>query len=196
MVAGALLLATYAALFPILLPLGSGSADYAEVVSSPWWRGLAATALTGTLFLLIGVDAVHAAIHRTGGLSGWLGLVLLKIALTLQASKVVVQLLFEPLLAAHPATAFLLRDAVLLNDPAVTVFRLGSSIALVLGSAMFGTALYRSRLFPKTAVALIGAGAFVYAVGFVVSMLLTVSGIVILAAGCVVVGARLWTMED
>lgn len=189
--AGALLLASYAALFPIVLPIGPASSDYLQMLASPWWRPLAGTALIGVLLLLAGLDAVYATIQRYAGLSGWIGLGLLKIALALQASKLVGQLLFEPLLAAHPHAAFLLRDGVMMNDPMVAAFRIVSSVVLVLGVGMFGAALYRSGVFPKSAVALIGAGAFAYAVGFFVSLMVAVAGVVALAAGCVAVGLRL-----
>lgn len=41
LIAGSLLLSAYAVLFPILLPLGTGAFDYAEVVRSPNWVPLA-----------------------------------------------------------------------------------------------------------------------------------------------------------
>jgi len=46
---GSLLLSAYAVLFPILLPLGTGSFDYAEVVRSPAWVPLALVAFAGVL---------------------------------------------------------------------------------------------------------------------------------------------------
>ena len=151
--------------------------------------------MAGILLLLIGLDAVAAEIERTR-LSAWAGLMFLKVALVLQASKVVGQLLFEPSIASHPESAFLLRDAVMLSDPAVVAFRLVSSITLLFGAAMFGAALYRSGAFPKSAVAMIGGGALIYVAGFFVSVFIAVAGVIMLAIGCVLVGVRLWDLSE
>ena len=84
-VGGALLLVIYAALFPTVLPIRPGQFDYIAIVSSPWWVPLATIALAGVLLLLLGLDPVFSLIRSRAGLSGWIGLVALKIALVLQA---------------------------------------------------------------------------------------------------------------
>lgn len=184
------MLAGYAVLFPLVLPLGPG--DYVQVVSSPWWVPLSAAAMLGLLCLLVGLDAVYASVRATAGMPGWLGLQLLKVALVLQACKVSWQLLLEPLIAAHPRAVFLIRESVILNDPSMTTFRLASAIAIIAGAVLFGAALYRSGLFSRVAVVLIGLGALVYAVGFMISVFVAVGGVVTLAVGCVMIGAGLW----
>lgn len=72
-IVGALLLSAYAVLFPILLPLGTGTFDYAEVVRSPGWVPLALVAFAGVLALLVGFYAVYAKMRATAGLQGAVG---------------------------------------------------------------------------------------------------------------------------
>ncbi len=69
-IVGALLLSAYAVLFPILLPLGTGTFDYAEVVRSPGWVPLAGVAFAGVLALLVGFYAVYAKMRATAGWAG------------------------------------------------------------------------------------------------------------------------------
>lgn len=66
-IAGSLLLSAYAVLFTILLPLGTGTFDYAEVVRSPGWVPLAMVAFAGVLALLVGFYAVYAKQRSRNG---------------------------------------------------------------------------------------------------------------------------------
>lgn len=191
-VAGSLLLAAYAALFPILLPIGLGAFDYSEVVLSPWWMPLTSTALIGVLLLLVGIDAAWSRFRSTAGVLGWVGFVSLKTALVLQACKLTWELFLDPIIAAHPQAAFLLRDLVIIDDPAVVAFRLVSAVSIVVGVLLFGIVLYRSGEFPRKAPALVAIGVVVYAVGPMVSVWVPVAGVLMLATGCVLIGVRLW----
>lgn len=195
-IGGALLLVTYAGLFPFVLPIGAAEFDYATIASSPWWRPLSGLAMAGILLLLVGLDSVYATFRTTSGIAGWLGFIALKVALVLQACKETWQLLLDPAIARQPAAQFLIRDAILFTDPLVVAFRQAAAATLVVGVALFGTALYRSGVVPRPAVALIGLGAVGYAAGFLFSMYLAVGGIVTLGIGCLLIGRTLWRSQE
>jgi hypothetical protein len=192
-IGGALLLVIYAGLFPFVLPIGPAQFDYVRIVTSPWWLPLTGSAMIGVLFLLVGLDSVYSTFRATAGITAWLGLIALKVALVLQACKLTSQLLVDPAIARQPAAQFLIRDAVLFTEPAAVAFRLAAAATIVAGVALFGTALYRSGFVPRLAVALIGLGAVGYAAGFLFSMYLAVGGIVTLGIGCLLIGRSLWS---
>jgi len=87
-IVGALLLSAYAVLFPILIPLGTGAFDYAEVVRIPGWVLLAAVAFVGVLALLVGFYAVYAKMRATAGLQDTVGFLFVEVAYLHQAFKV------------------------------------------------------------------------------------------------------------
>ncbi|MGZ0079744.1 hypothetical protein [Methylomonas sp. YC3] len=70
---GSSLFSAYAVLFPIVLPLGTGSFDYAGVVRSPGWVPLALIAFVGLLALLVAFYAVYARMRDTAGVQGAVG---------------------------------------------------------------------------------------------------------------------------
>lgn len=191
-IGGAFLLVLYAGAFPFVLPIGPGQFDYVTIVASPWWLPLTGTASVGVLFLLIGLDSVYGTFRPTTGVSAWFGFLALKVALVLQACKLTWQLFLDPVIVRQPAAQFLFRDAVFLTDTAIGVFRLVAAGTIVVGVALFGTALYRSGFVPKSAVALIGLGAVGYAAGFLFSIYLAVGGIIALGIGCLLIGRTLW----
>ena len=191
-VAASALLGTYGALFSITLPAIRSSLDYSRAVLSPWWVPLTTLAFAGVLLMLAGLDALYERARPSSGRLGWTGLVVLKLALILQACKLTWELFLDPIIAARPQAAFLVRDAVIFNDAAVVVFRQVSAITLVAGVVLFGVPLYRSGLLPRRAAALIAAGALLYAIGPMLSTLVAVAGVVVLSIGCAWLGLRLW----
>lgn len=190
-IVGALLLSAYAVLFPILLPLGTGTFDYAEVVRSPGWVPLALVAFAGVLALLVGFYAVYAKMRATAGLQGAVGFLFIEAAYLLQACKVTWELFLYPVIARYPETAFLLRDAIIRNDPAVLAFRISASATILIGIVLFCLSLYRSTIYPKPAAVLIFVGALVYALGPAISVFVSIAGIFTFAIGCMLLGVRL-----
>jgi hypothetical protein len=189
---GASLLAAYAVLFLLLLPVGNGTFDYPTLVVSPHWTELALVALIGVISLLAGLDAIYVRLQGRGGLSGTVGLLFTKVALVLQACMLTWELLLDPIIAGHPDSAFLLRDGVIATAPLMVVFRWVFLTTSVVGALLFGGAIYRSRQFRGGAILLIVAGAAAYVVGPRVSVLLAISGVIMFALGGVLVGVRLW----
>lgn len=195
-IGGALLLVIYAGLFAFVLPVGPDQFDYVAIVVSPWWRPLAGMAMAGLFLLLVGLDSIYAALRPTAGIPAWPGLVILKLALVLQACKLSWQLLLEPAIAHQPAAQFLLRDSVLLTDSAISVFRVAAAAILVFGVLLFGVAMHHSGLVPRLALGLIASGALGYAAGFLLSIYVAVGGLITLGIGCVLIGRRLSQTPD
>ena len=191
-VVGALLLVVYASLFPFVLPIGSAEFDYVTIVTSPWWRPLSGIAMVGVVLLLLGLDSVYSTFRMTAGIAAWLGFIALKVALVLQACRLTWELLLDPVIARQPAAQFLIRDGVLFTEPLVVAFRQAAGATIVIGIALFGTALYRSGVVPRLAVALLGIGSVGYAAGFLFSMHVAVAGTLTLGIGCLLIGRTLW----
>lgn len=191
-VIGSTLLAAYAVLFTLLLPVRSGDFDYSRVVLSPYWTRIAFLAFIGVISLLSGLDALYSRIRATAGFTGAIGLLFTKVALLLQACVLTWELLLDPIVAAHPESSFLLRDGVIATDPAMAIFRWALLGTIAVGALLLGLAVYRSNQFPKPAIGLIVVGALVYAVGPMVSVLLAVGGVIMFSIGCLLIGGRLW----
>jgi hypothetical protein len=189
---GSTLLAGYAVLFAVLIPVGGAGAEYSLVVLDSNWARLSLVAFIAILFMLAGLDAVFSRIRATAGLTGTIGFLLTKIAFVLQACVLTWELLLDPIIAANAGSAFLLRERIIANDPGMVIFRWGAVLSIFLSTILFGLAVYRSKAFPRSALVLIMIGAVAYAIGPMISIILAVAGVIALSVGCILIGARLW----
>jgi hypothetical protein len=187
LILGSLLLAVYALLFAVLLPLGS---PYHELVVNRSWRPLALAALIAVLLLIGGFYAAYQRMKTSAGAIGAIGFAFVEVAYIFQACRLTWELCIDPVIASHPESVFLLRDMVIFSNPVVAAFRLVSLATIVIGTVLFTMALYRSRVYPKAAAILTGVGAIVYGIGPMVSVLVAIAGIVTFAAGCCLIGMR------
>lgn len=192
LVIGSTLLAAYAILLPLLLPLQTAGMDYPRLVLSPSWPRLALAAFIGVVLLLAGLDDVYSMVRARAGWTGSVGFLLMKAALLLQACVLTWELLLDPIVAAHAESVFLLRDGIILRNPGVTIFRWVSVFTLVAGITLSGVAVYRSQQFSRASLALIAIGALTYAVGPMFSVFLGVGGVIALAVGCLMIGVQVW----
>jgi hypothetical protein len=184
-------MAVYAAMFSMLMPIGRGTIDYAQLVLNPNWLWLAIVVFVGLLLMIVGFYAVYSRIRPRAGIVGAAGFLFIETAYFLQACKVTWEIFIFPIIAAHSETAFLLRDGVIKDDPAVGIFRLVSSITIFIGILLFCLAMYRSGEYPKVSTVLIFAGALVYALGPMFSKFVALAGIFAFAVGCFLLGACL-----
>ena len=199
LIAGSLLLAAYAILFTVLLPVPRTPVEYAQVLVSPAWRPLALLAFAGVLLMIPGVFAVYLAVRPPIGLAAAIGLGCAELACFFQGCYLTWEIFIDPVIAAHPASAFLLRDAVLLKDPWVAAFRWVALGCLVAGAVSVCAMLLRSRAFSRAPILLILFGALAYAGGPFASAagprlaaLVTVGGVLFFAAGGCLVGYQIW----
>ncbi|MDX8126682.1 hypothetical protein QLH52_05275 [Methylomonas sp. OY6] len=152
---------------------------------------MALVAFAGVLALLVAFYAVYAKMRDTAGVQGAVGFLFVEAAYLLQACNVTWELFLYPVIVRYPETAFLLRDAVIKNDPAVLAFRISASAAILIGIVLFCLAIYRSAIYPKPAAASIFVGAVVYALGPMISLYVSIAGIFTFAVGCMLLGVRL-----
>ncbi len=192
LILGSLLLTVYAALFPVMLPIGNGTYDYVQVVMNPNYVRFAITAFAGVLLMIAGFYVVYSRLRTRAGLIGAIGFIFLETAYLLQACKITWEMFLYPVIAAHPESAFLLRNAVIKQDPSVVTFRLVSEITIFIGISLFCFTLYRSAEYPRSAAILFFVGALVYAIGPMISVFVSVAGIFTLSIGCLLIGVRLF----
>jgi hypothetical protein len=188
---GSVLLAVYAVLFAVLVPRIASPEQYARAVLDPSWVPLAALAFAGVLLLLPGLLGVYLSLRTSGGIAAAIGFVLLETGCVLEACRVTWELFLDPIIASHAGSAFLLRDGVIFNSPAVAALRIATAIATVIGAPMLCFALFRSNRYPKAAALCILGGALSYAVGAWISVVLATAGLFSLSGGCLLVGKRL-----
>jgi hypothetical protein len=101
LILGSFLLAAYSALFPVLLPVGSGSLDYVQMVLNPNWTRLAVIAFAGVILMLVGFYAVYSRIRSVAGLVGAVGFLFIEAAYLLQACKVTWELFLYPVIPSR-----------------------------------------------------------------------------------------------
>ncbi len=67
LILGSFLLTAYAALVPILLPIGNGNNDYVQMVLNPNYGRLAIMSFIGVLSMIIGFYAVYSRLNCRAG---------------------------------------------------------------------------------------------------------------------------------
>lgn len=185
---GASLLAAYAICFAGLLPVEQARQDYSQLVLNPNWRWIACLALFGLILLMTGFAAAYTRMMRNSGLTGFVGLILVELAYLQQAAKVTWEVFLYPLIAQSPGAIDLLRQGLIRQDPAVGLFRLVGSIAILAGVVLFCFALLRSRVYPRLVPVLIFAGALVYGLGPLLNPWFALGGIATFAFGGILLG--------
>ena len=190
LILGALLLATYAAAFPVLLPMDKMETDFAQLVLNPHWLWLAGVAFAGVLLLAAGFAGVYSRLYSTAGWIGLLGFVFLELAYLLQAMIVSWEVFLYPVIARHSDSIALLRDKLIIQDKLVHGFELATAFAILVGTVLFCLTIVRSRAFPRYAGVVVFVGALLY--GLNLTMTLAIAGILLHALGCLILALRLF----
>jgi hypothetical protein len=191
LILGSVLLLAYSVLFPLVLPMKDMMTDFTLLVLNPNWLWISVVAFAGVLMMIFGFAAVYSKLFAESGLVGLLGFIFIEIAYIFQACKVTWEIFIWPVIASNQASLFLLRDFVIKNSAFVTVFRGIASITIFLGIILFCITLVRSKSFPKLGGILIFVGAFMYGVGPLLSVIVSMAGIFILSIGCTIIGLTL-----
>jgi hypothetical protein len=190
LILGALLLATYATAFPLLLPLDKMETDFPQLVLSPHWLWLAGVALAGVLLLAAGFAGVYSRLYASAGWTGLFGFVFLELAYLLQAMSVSWEVFLFPVIARHTGSVALLRDKLIIQDGLVHAFELAAAATILVGTVLFCLALVRSRAFPRYAGVVVFVGALLY--GLNLNFTAAVAGILIHTLGCLILALRLF----
>jgi len=188
---GAVLIAIYSIAFSVFFPTDVLMHDLGAVVVQPAWSALGLTALVAVVLMMIGFGGVYSRMARNSGVLGLIGFIVIEIAYLLQAAKVTWEICIYPLLARHAGAAGLLVGRTLMKDPAVATFRIFAMLSILLGVVLFCLAIVRSPGLPRLAGVLVFLGAVTYGMGPMVSILLAYLGIVVLAAGCLLLARAL-----
>jgi hypothetical protein len=188
---GSVLLLAYSILFPSLLPLDAVNTDYSLLVLNPNWLWISIVVFVGILLMVFGFAAVYSRIYAESGWIGLSGFVIVELAYIFQACKVSWEIFLWPVITTNQASLFLLKDFVIRNSPLVLLFRWIANITILVGVVLFCLALIRSKNFPKLGGILIFAGAFLYGLGPVLSVVAAMTGVFILSVGCTIVGLKL-----
>lgn len=195
LIAGAILFAAYSALFAMLLPLAELRRDMTLLVSHPAWVPLAVIAFVGIVLMMGGFAAVYTRLRGSGPLA-FAGFVMIELAYLLQAAKVSWEFSVYPVLASDERFAPLLRDGILRQAPSVLPFRYAMMATIFVGIVLFSVALLRSTAFPKAGGLLVFTGAVLYGLCPALGTYGWLAGVFVLAAGCTVLGARLFGPES
>ena len=190
LIAGAIGLAVYALLIPLLLPGVGAKPDFVVWVTHPAWRWLCLLAMLSLVGLMIGFGGLYARMRSATGVWALIGFVAVELAFLMMVCTLSAELLQYPVVGAHGDTAYLLRDKIIYDDPIVTAFRNTALGASAIGLLLFNTALIRSRRFGKWPPLLALAGAVGVTLASV-SVFIELVGIVLLGLGCVAMGWRL-----
>ena len=192
LIGGALALAAYAVLLPLLVPVASLATNLNPTVLSPVWRPLALCAFAGVLLMAFGFGAVYSRFYQPAGWLGFAGFLAIELAYFLQAAKVTWELFVYPVMAGNEASAFLLRNGYLRSAGPVVCFRRLAGLSILVGVVLFCSAVLRVRDFPRAAGGLVLVGALVYGVGPFLSVYVSVAGIFVFAVGCAGLASDLW----
>lgn len=197
LIIGSVLLTAYSVLFTLLLPVNEIRHDVTMLVNNPNWIWIALDAFIGVILMIFGFMAVYSRLYSTAGPIGFYGFCILELAYILQAGKVTWEICLYPIISTHGSSAMLLRDFIIQHHPLVTAFKTISSVTIFIGIILFCLALVRSREFPKIGGILFFAGAFIYGLGPVLALyLVSISGIVILSVGSLILGLSLIRNRD
>lgn len=191
LMAGALSLAVYSIAFSWLLPVKAMSEDFTVLILNPSWIWLASLAFLGVVLMIFGYVAVYSRLYSEAGFTGFFGFLFLETAYILQACKVTWEICLYPVIAQHPSAALLLREGIIRQDVLVGLFRSLATGTIFFGIVLFCLSLIRSREFPKLAGYFIFAGGLAYGLGPLISVWLSIGGILIHTVGCFLLGLRL-----
>jgi hypothetical protein len=190
-IAGAVLLTVWAVCWTTLLPVQERTRDFTLLVASPHWVWVSALALPALLLLIFGFTAVYSRLYAGAGWAGLAGYVLIVLAYFFQAARVTWEVFLYPIIAGYAPAAALFREKLMLHHPLFGLFSALAQGTILSGVVLFSLALLRSRAFSPWAGALILAGALVYAAGPMLNIYLAIVGVVILSAGCLLLGLKL-----
>jgi hypothetical protein len=191
LVLGSTLLFVYSVSFMIFLPMVQIHINPLLLFLNTNWIWIATVAFIGLILMIFGFSAVYLKMYLESGVVGLLGYIFIVMAYILQVCKVTWEIFLWPVISGNQNSLFLLRDFVLQQSANVVLFKIISSIMILIGIVLFCAALYRSKVFPRYAAFLVFIGAFLYGLGPLISIIAAICGISIFAVGCSILGLNL-----
>jgi len=186
LIVGGILLAIYAALFNLLLPVELMESDFSRLVLSPAWIPVCAIALVAVLLLTFGFIAAYSVISTSAGILGFAGFVTLTSAYLLQFGQLITETFIYPAIVSNQDGIALFRGDALMTHPAAQAFDIIFIALMGAGIVIFGIALIRSKVYPIIGGILLILGIVLYAA--VPVFFVNLAGILIFAAACSIIG--------
>jgi hypothetical protein len=188
LISGVLFLTAWSVCWTTFLPVHERTRDASLLILNTNWIWISSLAFPGIVFMILGFTAVYAKIYKKAGVVGFFGYLFIIVAYIFQAAKVTWEIFVYPAIVNHVPSLSLFRDGLFFLHPQVRLFRTMAEISIFLGVLLFCWTLLRSTVFPRTAGILILCGAFMYALGPMITIYLAIAGVVTLAAGCFILG--------
>lgn len=188
---GSLLLTAYSICFSLFLPVSSLRQDYVSTVLNSNWIWITSLAFFGVLFMIFGFTAVYSKIRETSGALGFWGYIIIELAYLLQACNITWEICIWPVIASNASFAPLLGDKILSHSQFVSILSYSSMLTIFVGIILFCIALIKSNVFSKYGGILIFAGAILYGLGPMVSLIVAIGGIFIFSAGCFIIALKM-----
>ncbi len=192
LITGSIFLTLWAIFWTTLLPVAQRAKDPSAMVLNQNWVWIATIAFIGVLLMIYGFTAVYSLIYSNSGVIGFLGFLFVVTAYILQACQITWEIFVYPAILSHTPSIPLFSESILMHHPMIALFHYIFQAFLALGVILFSITLIRSKEFHKSSGILIFSGAIIYAVGPMLSVYIAILGVVILSAGCVVLGRRLY----
>jgi hypothetical protein len=192
LILGVVFLTSWAVCWTAFLPAHERAGDVSVVISSPNWIWISSLAFPGIILMIFGFTAVYSKIFNTAGVVGFIGYFFIVLAYIFQAAKVTWEIFIYPVLVSYPPSIALIREKILFLHPLGGLYRILAETTIFIGILFFCLSLLRGKIFPKSAGYAILCGALIYAIGPMINIYLAIAGVVILSAGCFILGFRLY----
>lgn len=192
LIIGVVFLTSWAVCWTTLLPVHERARDVSVLILNSNWVWISALAFPGIILMILGFTAVYSKIFQNAGALGLIGYLFIVLAYIFQAAKVTWEIFVYPAIVSHVPSIALFRDKILFLHPQIRLFRTLAVITIFLGVVLFCSTLIRSKVFPKSAGVLILCGALIYAVGPMINIYIAILGVVILSAGCFILGIKMF----
>jgi len=195
-IVGSLLLTFWTILYVSILPIDKIKVDFSILVSNSNWRWIISLAFIATLLMIFGFTAVYSRMYESAGIIGFVGYVFVALAYIVQTALTTWELFLYPIIVHNEKSIFLIQDKIILFSSEFKTYRLILEISLFLGVLLFCLALIRNKMFPKISGYLIFFGSIIYAISQLFNIYVEIGGILILSAGCFIIGFRLFSTKD
>jgi hypothetical protein len=188
---GAGLLSAWAICWTTLLPVQERSRDFSLLIQHPNWIWIATLAFIGVILMIFGFTAAYSRLYEKAGIAGFLGYIFIVVAYLFQAAKITWEVFIYPVIVSHGPSIPLFRDKILMLHPQVALFRLLAESTIFIGVVFFSRTLIQSKTFPASSGILLLCGALIYAVGPMIHIFVAIAGVLILSAGCFILGQKM-----
>ncbi len=195
-IVGSLLLTIWTILYVTILPIDKIQDDFSILISNPNLGWIISLAFLATLLMIFGFTAVYSRMYDSAGIIGFVGYIFMILAYIVQTALTTWELFLYPIIVCNEKSIFLIQDKIILFSSEFKIYRMILEISLFLGVLLFCLALIRNKMFPKISGYLIFFGSIIYATSQLFNIYVEIAGIVILSAGCFIIGYRMFSTKD